>query len=43
MYSTQGIRYLYMPNVTAEIAETSGRPLLTVRAGYDLAEKSIRK
>lgn len=36
MYSAQGLRHLYMPNVTAEVAETCGRPLITVRAGSDL-------
>jgi nucleotide-binding universal stress UspA family protein len=36
MYSSQGLRHLYMPNVTAEVAETAGRPVITVRAGYDM-------
>lgn len=38
MYSAQGLRHLYMPNVTAEVAETCGRPVITVRAGNELLD-----
>lgn len=31
MYSSQSLRHLTLPNVTAEIAETAGCPILTVR------------
>jgi nucleotide-binding universal stress UspA family protein len=31
MYSSQSLRHLSLPNVTAEIAETAGCPILTVR------------
>lgn len=33
-YSGQSLRRLYMPNVTAEVAETMLRPVLTVRQGF---------
>jgi nucleotide-binding universal stress UspA family protein len=36
-YSVQSLRHLYMPNVTAEVAEAVERPVLTVRAGHDLS------
>lgn len=39
MYSAQGLRHLYMPNVTAEVAEVSGRPVFTVRVDQDLLGK----
>lgn len=35
-HSPQGLRHLYLPNVTAEVAEAIDRPVLTVRTGYDL-------
>ncbi|OGN73660.1 MAG: hypothetical protein A2X25_14975 [Chloroflexi bacterium GWB2_49_20] len=31
MYSSQSLRHLTLPNITAEIAETAGCPILTVR------------
>lgn len=37
MYSAQGLRHLYMPNVTAEVAETCGLPVITVRARNELS------
>ena len=38
-YSAKGLRHLYTPNVTAEIAETINRPVLAVRMGQDLVGK----
>ena len=35
-YSAQSLRHLYMPNVTAEVAESFECPILTVRQGYGL-------
>lgn len=35
-YSAHSLRHLYMPNVTAEVAEGVNCPVLTVRQGYDL-------
>ena len=35
-YSAQSLRHLYMPNVTAEVAEAIDRPVLTVRSGEDV-------
>jgi nucleotide-binding universal stress UspA family protein len=35
-YSTHSLRHLYLPNVTAEVAETASCPILTARPGYDL-------
>jgi nucleotide-binding universal stress UspA family protein len=35
-YSAHSLRHLYMPNVTAEIAEALECPILTVRQGYGL-------
>jgi nucleotide-binding universal stress UspA family protein len=32
-YSTQSLRHLYMPNVTAEVAETVECPIITARLG----------
>lgn len=37
-YSAHSLRHFYMPNVTAEVAETAGRPVLSVRLGHDLLE-----
>ena len=34
-YSVRGLRQLYMPNVTAEVAEAANCPVLTVRSGYE--------
>lgn len=34
-YSAHSLRHLYMPNVTAEVAEAVACPVLTVRQGYD--------
>jgi nucleotide-binding universal stress UspA family protein len=34
-YSAHSLRHLYMPNVTAEIAEEVDCPVLTVRQGYE--------
>jgi nucleotide-binding universal stress UspA family protein len=34
-YSAHSLRHLYMPNVTAEVAESVRLPLLTARARYD--------
>jgi nucleotide-binding universal stress UspA family protein len=36
-HSAQSLRHIYMPNVTAEVAETIHRPVLAVRMGYDLS------
>jgi nucleotide-binding universal stress UspA family protein len=35
-YSTKSLRHLYMPNVTAEVAEAINQPVLAVRLGQDL-------
>jgi len=35
-YSAHGLRHLYLPNVTAEVAEAVNHPVLTVRADYKL-------
>ncbi len=35
-YSSRSLRHYYMPNVTAEVAESVGIPVLTVRFGFDL-------
>jgi nucleotide-binding universal stress UspA family protein len=35
-YSAHSLRHIYMPNVTAEIAESLQCPVLTVRQGYAL-------
>jgi len=35
-YSAHSLRHMYMPNVTAEIAESITSPLLAVRQGYSL-------
>jgi len=35
-HSAHSLRQMYMPNVTAEVAEAMGAPVLTVRQGYDL-------
>jgi nucleotide-binding universal stress UspA family protein len=37
-YSAHSLRHLYMPNVTAEVAETLECPIFTVRLGYELME-----
>jgi nucleotide-binding universal stress UspA family protein len=34
-YSTHSLRHLYLPNVTADIAEVSAKPLLTARENPD--------
>jgi len=39
-YSTHSLRHMYMPNVTAEIAENINSPLLAVRQGYSLVSNS---
>jgi nucleotide-binding universal stress UspA family protein len=36
-YSGHSLRHLYMPNVTAEVAETARLPVLTVRQGHELS------
>jgi len=35
MYSSHSLRHFTLPNITAEIAETAGCPILTVRTGSD--------
>ena len=35
-HSTHSLRHLYMPNVTAEVAESLDLPVLTVRQGHEL-------
>jgi nucleotide-binding universal stress UspA family protein len=35
-YSTHSLRHLYLPNVTAEVAESATCPILTARPGSDL-------
>ncbi len=35
-YSTHSLRHLYLPNVTAEVAESANCPILTARPGLDL-------
>jgi nucleotide-binding universal stress UspA family protein len=35
-YSSHSLRHLYMPNVTAEVAESIHLPLLTARSGHEL-------
>jgi nucleotide-binding universal stress UspA family protein len=35
-YSAHSLRHLYMPNVTAEVAEVVAIPLLSVRLGHEL-------
>jgi nucleotide-binding universal stress UspA family protein len=35
-YSSESLRHLYMPNVTAEVAETLISPILVVRQGFEL-------
>jgi nucleotide-binding universal stress UspA family protein len=35
-YSTHSLRHLYLPNVTAEVAESAACPILTARPGSDL-------
>ncbi len=35
-HSSQSLRHLYLPNVTAEVAETARLPVLTVRQGFEL-------
>ena len=35
-YSTHSLRHLYMPNVTAEVAEGAHCPILAVRQGFSL-------
>jgi nucleotide-binding universal stress UspA family protein len=35
-YSTHSLRHLYLPNVTAEVAESASCPILTARQGSDL-------
>jgi nucleotide-binding universal stress UspA family protein len=37
-YSAHSLRQMYMPNVTAEVAEAVGIPVLTVRLGKELAQ-----
>lgn len=37
-YSAQSLRHLYLPNVTAEVAESIQRPVLSVRKGMSLVE-----
>jgi len=37
-YSAHSLRHLYMPNVTAEVAESLECPIFTVRLGYELVE-----
>lgn len=37
-YSAQSLRHLYLPNVTAEVAESIHRPVLSVRKGQSLVE-----
>jgi nucleotide-binding universal stress UspA family protein len=38
-YSAHSLRHLYMPNVTAEVAEGVEIPLLSVRLGYELGSR----
>ncbi len=38
-YSAHSLRHLYMPNVTAEVAEAVTIPLLSVRLGYELGSR----
>lgn len=42
-YSAQSLRHLFLPNVTAEVAEALNLPVLTVRYGHDLLEEGDRK
>jgi hypothetical protein len=35
-YSVHSLRHMYMPNVTAEVAESIDRPALTVRSGFEI-------
>jgi nucleotide-binding universal stress UspA family protein len=35
-YSAHSLRHIYMPNVTAEVAESIDRPVLTVRSGFEI-------
>ncbi|MBN1146779.1 MAG: universal stress protein [Anaerolineales bacterium] len=43
-YSAHSLRHIYMPNVTAEVAEALGKPVLTVRLGHELiAQESLDK
>jgi nucleotide-binding universal stress UspA family protein len=37
-YSAHALRHLYLPNVTAEVAETAGLPVLSVRLDRELIE-----
>jgi len=37
-YSARSLRHLYMPNVTAEVAESLECPILTVRQGHGVFE-----
>jgi nucleotide-binding universal stress UspA family protein len=39
-HSTHSLRHLYMPNVTAEVAENLHRPVLAVRQEYPLISES---
>ncbi len=38
-YSAHALRHLYLPNVTAEVAETVGLPVLSVRLNRELIEE----
>lgn len=38
-YSAHTLRHLYLPNVTAEVAEAVNRPVITSRAGHALIER----
>lgn len=35
-YSVHSLRHMYMPNVTAEVAESIDCPVLTVRSGFEI-------
>ncbi len=37
-HSTHSLRHLYMPNVTAEVAEAIDSPVLAVRQGFELVQ-----
>lgn len=39
-YSGHSLRHLYMPNVIAEVAETAGLPVLTVRRGHERSRQT---
>ena len=43
LYSAHGLRQMYAPNVTAEVAEVIGCPVLTVRFKPEEANKKLHE